>query len=161
MVALFGQGLEFLPEITVIPVGADRNASANGGIELTRMFFPLLERVVLEELLVQLPANLRDDDFLGVCRVLNWNPLLSSQDSNSSRGALPAQELLEGVEIDREVPVSPIRMTEDAVINRMPLSEAGEVLPDAGGIGPEIVRTVFVNQNTHAASYSSWALPPM
>ena len=147
MVALFGQGLEFLPEITVIPVGADRNASANGGIELTRMFFPLLERVVLEELLVQLPANLRDDNFFGVCRVLNRNPLLLQPGFEFLSGALPAQELLEGVEIDREVPVSGIRITEDAVINLMPLGKAGEVLPDAWGIRPKIVRTVFVNQN--------------
>ena len=111
------------------------------------MFLPLLERVVLEELLIELPANLRDNDLFGVCRVLNWNPPLLQPGFEFLRGALPAQELLEGVEIDREVPVSAIRVTEDAIINLMPLGEAGEVLPDAWGIRPKIVRTVFVNQN--------------
>ena len=52
-------------EVAIVAVGAHRHARGHRGVELRRIEAPLLARVVAEELLVQLAADLADDDVFG------------------------------------------------------------------------------------------------
>jgi hypothetical protein len=63
-VAIGWHGLETVGEIAVVPVGAHGDAGGNRGVELRRVQAPLLAGVAAEELLVQLPTDAADDDFL-------------------------------------------------------------------------------------------------
>ena len=56
-------------------------------------------------------------------------------------------DLLEGVEIDRELPVAAVRAGKDPVFDRMPPCELAQVIADPVGIGPEIMGPVIVNQD--------------
>jgi hypothetical protein len=84
MIPLLGKGLEILAKVAIIPIRPNWDPSADGGIEFLGIFFPLLEGIVLEELLVEFPTDLGDDDLLGVGGTLNGNPL----------GCQPCLELL-------------------------------------------------------------------
>ena len=123
MVALFGNGLKVFPEVTVVAVGSNRYAATDGSVEILGVFLPLLEGVVLKELLVELPANLGNDDFLGVSGMLNGDSLGFQPGLELFTRALAAKELLEGVEINREVPVAAVGVAKDLVIDGMPLGE--------------------------------------
>lgn len=145
MVAFPREGLEVLSEVAVVPIGTDRNTSADGCIEIPGILFPLLESVVFEKLFVELPADLGDDDLLGVGRVLYGDALGGKPRLELLAGTFPAEVLLEGVEVDREFPIAPIGVAENPVLDRMPLGELREILNDAGSIGAEIVGAVFVD----------------
>ena len=147
VVAFLGECLKFLSQVAVVAVGTDRDASADGGIQILGMPLPLLEGVVLEELFVELPANLGNDDLLGIGGVFDGDALGGKPCLKLIAGALAAKELLEGVEVDREVPVAPVGVAEDLVVDGMPLGELREILDDARGICPEVVRTIFMNEN--------------
>ena len=64
-VAVQRHGLVSVGEIPVVAVGAHRHARGDLRVELGGIESPLLPRVVAEELLVQLPPDLADDDVLG------------------------------------------------------------------------------------------------
>jgi hypothetical protein len=66
VVAVPGEGLERLVEVSVVAGGADRDAGANGRVQVARVALPLLERVALEEALVEIAADLGQNDFLRV-----------------------------------------------------------------------------------------------
>ena len=59
-------------------------------------------------------------------------------------------ELLERVQVDGERPVLAIGPTEHPVVRGQPFGELPEVVPDALGIGAEIMRSVLVDQHTDA-----------
>ena len=147
MIPLLGKCLKFLSQVAVVAVGPDRDPAANGGVEIPGILLPLLEGVVLEELLIEFPADLGDNDLLGVGGVVDRDALGGQPSLELFAGALTAKELLEGVEIDWEVPVAPVGVAQDLVLDGMPLGELREIHDDARGIGPEIVWAVFVNKN--------------
>jgi len=109
----------------------DRDAPADGGIEILGILFPLLERVVLEELLIKLPADLRDNDLLGVGGVFDGHPLGGQPCLEFLAGAFASKVLFEGVEIDRKVPIAAVGIAQDSVIDWMPFGEPREILDDA------------------------------
>lgn len=133
-VAVFGEGLEGLGEIPVVTICPHRDAAAYTGVEVLRVALPLFARVVFEEHLVQLPADLRDDDFLGVLRRLNRDtPFVEGLlHFLGSRGA--ADELLEGVEVDGKLPVTSLGPGEDLVLDGVPFGELAEVVDDPLGV---------------------------
>ena len=106
MIPTFGKGLKFFTQVAIIPIGSDGDTTTDGGIKLTGVLLPLLEGVVLEELLVEIPTDLGNNDLLGVRGVLNGYAILLKPRLKLLAGAPTTKELLEGVEIDREVPVS-------------------------------------------------------
>src|SRR5262249_1032687 len=62
-------------------------------------------------------------------------------------GGRPADELLEGVEVDRELPEAPVGPGEDFVFDRAPLGELAQIVDDALRVGAEIMRAVIVQQH--------------
>src|SRR6516164_10146124 len=72
-VTIFWQSFEFLREIAIITVRADRNASANSWIELTRIALPLLARIIFEEHFVQLPSYLRKNQLFRIFWIIDFN----------------------------------------------------------------------------------------
>ena len=146
-VAGLGDGLEFLAQVTVVAIGPDGDASADRRIEILRMTPPLLESVAFEKLLIELPTDLTDNHFLGVGRVVDGNAFFGQPRFHFLRGGGTPEELLEGVEVDRKVPITAVAVGEDFVIDRMPLGELAQVIDDARGIGAEVVRSVSVNED--------------
>ena len=142
-----GQCLEFLAQVAVVAVGADGDAAADAGVEVLGMALPLFQGVALEEFFIQLPADLGNDDLLGVGGVFDRHPLFREPGLHLLAGGFPADELLEGVEVDGEFPVSPIGVGEDLIVHRMPVGELRQVVADARGIGAEIMRPVGVDQH--------------
>jgi hypothetical protein len=122
-VAGLRERLEFLAQVAVVAVGADRNASADRSIEILRMTPPLLERVAFEKLLIELPADLTDNHFLGVGRGFDGNAFLGEPRFHFLRGGGTPEKLLEGVKVDREVPVALVGVRKDFVVDRMPFGE--------------------------------------
>ena len=101
------------------------------GIELRRIEVPLLARVVAEELLVQLPPDLADDDVLGrldrrsrFSATDSKNLSSSNEVSFSPYNRLTVSRL---IGIGSELAVHP-RL--DAVLVRPPLREPRQVLED-------------------------------
>ena len=147
-VAGFGECLEFLAQVAIVAVGANRNATAHRGIQVLGMALPLLERVALEKLLIQFPAHLADDHFLGIRGVfdrhaLGFDPLL-----HLLRGGRTTKDLLEGVQIDRKVPIAVVRVGENLIVDRVPLGELAEVVFNLRRICSEIVGSVGVDEHT-------------
>ena len=146
-VAVEGEGLKFFGEITVVAVGADGDAPAGAGVEFARVAFPLLEGVVLEEEPVELVADLGDDDFLGVLRDGDGDAPCGEGVLHLLAGGGATEELLEGVEVDGELPVTTVGPGEDAVIDGAPVGELAEVLDDAVGVGAEVMGAVEVKED--------------
>ena len=107
----------------------------------------MLEGVVLEELFVELPADLREDDFFGIRWILDGHALFGKPCSHFLGSGRAAEELLESVEVDREVPIAPFCEGEDSIIDRAPGSELGKVVADARGIGAKVVGAVGVYED--------------
>src|SRR4051812_27095766 len=142
-----------LAKITVVAVGPNRDASANTRIKLARVAFPLLESVVLEKELVEPPANLGNDHFLTVARRLDRNAPLRERGFHFRRRARTCgsvQELFEGIEIDRELPVTSFGPGQNLIFHLMPLRELRQILADSRRIGSEIMRAIFMEK--HARS---------
>ena len=97
----------------------------------------MLEGVVLEELFIELAADLREDDFFGIRGMLDGYALFGK----------PCSHFLGSVEVEREVPVAPLCEGEDSVIKRAPGSELGEVVADARGVGAKVVGAVGVYED--------------
>ena len=57
-----------------------------------------------------------------------------------------ADKLFEGVEVDRELPVTSVRPGKDFVIDWLPVGKFAQVIDNALGIGPEIMRAVIVHE---------------
>ena len=143
----FGQGLEFFPEVAVVPVGADGNTPADGGIQLLRVPLPLLERIAFEKFLIQFPAYLAEDDLFRVGGIFDRHALGFQPCFHFLRGGGAPDDLLEGVQVDWEIPIPTFAVGEDPVIHGMPFGELAEVILDFWRIGPEIVRAVGVDEH--------------
>ena len=142
------KSLEFIAQVAVISVCAERDASANAGVQVPRMPPPLLERVAFEEFLIKLPAHLRNDDLLGIRGIFYRNTLLRQPRLHFLRGGSSTNKLLESVEINWEAPVSAFGVGEDFVIDGMPFRELREVFTNPRRIRPEIMWSVGVNEHT-------------
>src|SRR5581483_3208222 len=118
MVAGLWQRLEIFAQVAIVAIGANRDAAADGGVEFARIHAPLLARVAFEKFLVKFPANLRDDDFLGILRVIDRHAFFSEISGELLLAAFAPDELLEGVEVDGKIPVATIGPREDFVFDR-------------------------------------------
>ncbi len=132
----------------VVAVGADRDTSANAWIEILGVALPLLTCVVFEEHFVQLPAHLRDDHFLGILRAVDLNAPLRELRFHFFAVRWPADQLLERVEIDREMPEVAMSPRQNLVLHFAPLGELAQVIDDALRVCAEIMRPVIMDQHT-------------
>lgn len=146
-VAILWDSLEIFAQVTVVAVGADRDASADRSIEIFGVTLPLLQRVAFEKLFIELPSDLADDDLFGVGRILDVNAVLCDPSLHFFRGRGTSKKLLEGVKVDGEVPVTAVGVGEDLVVDRVPLSELTQVVNNARSVGAEVMRSVGVDED--------------
>lgn len=114
----------------MIPIGANRDAATAARVEITRVSLPLFLGASLEELLIEFPTNLRNHDLFRVLRMLDRNPVGHQPGLHFLAGGGVPDELLERMEIDREMPQPAIGPGPDLVFYRMPLGELGEIIAD-------------------------------
>src|SRR4030095_7864869 len=129
-VALRGQRLEFFRKIPVIASCAARNAPTDARVQVPRVAPPLFACVVLKEHFIEPLADLAEDDFLGVFWLRNRNPPFCQSLLHLFAAGRAANELLKGVEIDRELPVSAMGPGENLVLDEMPIGKLAQVLND-------------------------------
>ena len=147
-VAVLGERLEFFGEIAVVAIRADGDAAADAGVEVARVAPPLLARVVLEEHLVELRCRPGRGSLPRSFSARRWGrAIAASVAAISSLVEGRPSDLLEGVEVDGELPVAAIGPREDFVFDRVPFGELAEVLADAVGIRAEIMRAVGVEED--------------
>ena len=146
-VATLGERLEFLGEVAVVPIGADGDASTNGTIKVARMAFPLFEGIIFKKLLVELGADLGNNDFFGVFWMLEGDFPLFEGGGHFFGGGGTAEELFKGIEIDGELPEALVGEGEDFVIDGVPLGELAEVGMHFFGVCAEVMGTVGMKEN--------------
>ena len=146
-VTLLRQRLEFVGQIAIVAIRADRDAATDAGVEILRIELPLFARVVLKEHLVEPLPDLRDDRLLGVARTLDRLAPRREGRLHFLGGGGTSDELLKGVEIDRELPVTAFGPGEDPVFDRMPFGKLAEVIADAIRVRAEVVRSVGVDEH--------------
>jgi hypothetical protein len=98
-------------------------------------------------LLVKLPADLGDDHFLGIFRIVDLDPPFGELRFHLFAGGRPADQLLESVEINRELPEPAIAPGQDFVFDCAPLGELAQIIDDSRRIGAEIMRTIIVQEH--------------
>ncbi len=146
-VTLLRNGLEILPQVAVVAIGANGDASADGCIKILGVAPPLLECVSFEKFFVELPSDLANDNFFGVRWIFHGDAVLGDPRLHFLRGGCTPEELLEGVEINRKIPITPVAVRQDLVIDRMPLGKLTEIINDARGVGAEVVGSVGVDKD--------------
>jgi len=80
--------------------------------------------------------------------MLDRNPMRPQPCLHFLAGGGATDELLERMEIDREVPESAISPGTDLVFHRMPFGELGEIMTDLRRVCPEVMRAVGVNEDS-------------
>jgi hypothetical protein len=123
-----GKGLKLFPQIVVIPVGADRNAGGDGGIEIPRMSMPVLDGVSPEEFFIEFVTHLRKNYFLTVFRVRDGHSLFRQPGFELLFRRTSSGQLLECGEVYRETPVAAVCPALNPVVHRLPFREARKVV---------------------------------
>src|SRR5271165_1233940 len=146
-VSMFWQRLEPLREIPIITIRPDRDPSADTHIKFGRVAAPLFAGIIFEKFLVKRIAYLGDDDLFRVFRLINRHTPLGKSLFHLFAGRWPANELLERVKIDREIPKATVRVRKNFVIDWLPFRKLAQVLSNPIRVGSKIVRAIRVNQD--------------
>ena len=146
-VAVLGHDLEFVVEVAVVAVGADRDAGGDGGAELGGVEAPLLAGVAAKEFFVEIAADgVENDIFAGFDGVARFaRPVEEGLDAVFFK--VQSVEAVNGVLVDGDRQELAINTGKDAVFVGHPAGEAGEVVDDALGIGVEDMRAVAVDED--------------
>ena len=139
--------LKLVSEVAIVGIGPHRHTRNHARVELGRIQTPLLERVIPEKLLVQLPAYLADDH---IFRCPDLLPRLRErlEETLSLFGIqFRAVITVDRVQIDRDRQKFAVDRTQDAMLVRPPLCELRQIAPDQLRIRVKDVRTVLVNQH--------------
>ena len=134
-------------KVAVVTVGADGDAAAYAGAELTGVAFPLLKRIALEEHLIPLQTDLGEDGLFGIGDGLEINPLLGQPGFHLFGSGGTPDVLLEGLKIDGEAPVAPVAINLYLVIAGYPLGKLGEVFKNHVRVSPEIMRAIGMDED--------------
>ena len=113
------------------------------------MALPVLERVPLIKLAIQLPPNLRDDQLFRVLRALYLYPLVFQPLFKFSCRARSSEKLFECVHVDGKMSKFPVSKASDFIFDGMPSGELAQVLYYSVGIGAEIVRSILLYPDTY------------
>ena len=141
------QGLKLFGDKPVVPIGPDRNPTADRGVQLGGIPPPLLAGVVSEKHLIKLTAHLGQDHLLGIFRVLHGDPPFGQSSFHFLRRRRSSQILLKRIQVDRKLPVLAPGPDQHLVVHLMPVSEPAQIRHHLIGIGPEVMGSVGMDQN--------------
>ena len=148
-VAVFRHPLKLVEEVVVVVVETHRQAFEDAGRQFARLAAPLFLRIALEEGLIKRAADEFQRLLLKVLRFGNAAVcLLTDEGARFIRTQRLAEELVDGVQIDRQRVHLSVHRAFDAVHIRHHLAETLHQRPHLGVVGMENVRSIDVHHHT-------------